>query len=222
MSAVPETLVVAGETVELWPQRGIGWPVASTVLIADLHLGKGDAFRRAGLALPSGGTAGDLARLGELVARTGARRLVVLGDMLHGAVRDAPWVAQWHAWRAAQAGLRIDVVAGNHDRALRQAALGIEVHEDGLRHGPFVFRHLPRAEPGAYAWAGHLHPVVALPGLRGRLPAFAVGPEVGVLPAFSAFTGGVYLARDSTVRLYACAGDGIVALPTRPPLRGRP
>ena len=215
MSAVAATLAIAGETVELWPQRGLAWPAASTLLIADLHLGKGDAFRRAGIALPSGGTASDLSRLDDLLARTQARRLVVLGDMLHGAVRDAPWLAQWHAWRAAHPGLRIEAIVGNHDRALRQAELGIVIHEDALHDGPFVFRHVPRADPGAYAWGGHLHPVVALPGLRGRLPVFALAADVGVLPAFSTFTGGIDLARDPASRLFACAGDAIVALPAR-------
>jgi uncharacterized protein len=75
---------------------------------------------------------------------------------------------------------------------------------------------VPRADPVAYAWGGHRHPVVALPGVRGRLPVFAVGADVGVLPAFSAFTGGVDVAGDRAARLFACAGDAIIALPSRP------
>ena len=213
MTTPPVCLSIAGEPVELWPQRGVAWPAARTLLVADLHLGKGDAFRRAGIALPSGGTAADLARLDDLLRRTGARRLLILGDVLHGAVHDAPWLAQWQAWRRARADLAIEAIVGNHDRALRQAGLGMHLHEGALHEGPFVFRHVPAATGGAYAWAGHVHPVVALPGLRGRVPVFSIGDAVGVLPAFSAFTGGGLVEPAAGTRLFACAGDALVALP---------
>jgi hypothetical protein len=43
--------------------RALYWPARRALLIADLHLGKADVFRRAGIALPSGGTGEDLQRL---------------------------------------------------------------------------------------------------------------------------------------------------------------
>jgi metallophosphoesterase superfamily enzyme len=45
-----------------------------------------------------------------------------------------------------------------------------------------------------------------------RLPAFVFGPRRGVLPAFSSFTGGGMYERQTGDRLYAIAGDEVVAL----------
>ena len=120
MEMMPVNL--AGEAVELHADRALFWPARARLVIADLHLGKGDIFRRHGIAVPSGGTGGDLARLDALIARTGAAELWVLGDMLHGDPAGSRWRAAWSAFRAAHRDLAIRVIAGNHDRALHAAA----------------------------------------------------------------------------------------------------
>ena len=56
------SLRLAGEQMLLCGERALYWPRQRWLLLADLHLGKGDAFRRAGIALPRGGTGHDLAR----------------------------------------------------------------------------------------------------------------------------------------------------------------
>ncbi len=215
------TIDVAGEAVILFADRALYWPRAGTLIIADLHLGKADHFRRAGIALPAGGTSLDLERLDALLARTGAQRLLVLGDLLHGQVPDAPWRARWQAFRARHAAVRVEVVAGNHDRALRRhperaASMGLAVHAPHLREPPFLFVHAsedaPRGEAG-YVLAGHLHPVLRLPGLP-RLPVFRFA-EVGILPAFTAFAGGQPFAPARGERIYVCAPDAVVDVPPR-------
>ena len=45
---------IADERVTLFADRALFWPRESALLIADLHLGKADTFRAAGIALPSG------------------------------------------------------------------------------------------------------------------------------------------------------------------------
>ena len=52
--------------------------------------------------------------------------------------------------------------------------------------------------------------VLRLPGLARTLPAFHVGTDVGVLPAFSAFTGGVGIRPGVAGRVIGCAGDFLV------------
>ena len=59
-------VALAGEPVVLHADRALYWPRGGSLLIADLHLGKGDAFRRAGVAVPSGGTRDDLARAQQI------------------------------------------------------------------------------------------------------------------------------------------------------------
>ena len=68
-------LLRAGESLVLLGERALYWPTRQALLIADLHLGKADVFRRAGIALPSGGTGEDLNRLQALLDRYACREL---------------------------------------------------------------------------------------------------------------------------------------------------
>ena len=192
----------------LFADRALFWPRESALLIADLHLGKADTFRKAGIALPSGGTRHDLDRLSVLIERTRANRLIVLGDMLHASAKTKRWRETWDAWRADNAALRIDVIAGNHDRALGNAGLDIEHHARALAIAPFVLRHVPDETPGAHVISGHIHPVVRLPRIAGRWPAFVLGDAQTILPSFSAFTGGGEID-PSGLRLAVCNGAEI-------------
>ena len=221
--AVPGSLgvTVAGESLVLLPDRALWWPRMSLLAIADLHLGKGDHFRRAGIALPRGGTAHDLDRLDGLLMQTRATRLLVLGDLLHAAVHDAQWRDAWIAWRAGRQALSVELVGGNHDRALRAApelarTLGLHLHGALLHAPPFVFVHdvddAVAVDVPGYRLGGHLHPVVRLPGLP-RLPAFVFARDAGLLPAFTAFAGGLPIAPSPGMRLYPCAPGAVVALP---------
>ena len=198
-------LVLAGERMALYADRALYWPARRRLLIADLHLGKGDIMRAAGIAVPSGGTRHDLERLHRLIEASGARELWVLGDFLHG--RRHPRVeAEWRALLAAHPGCVASVIAGNHDRALVADAAGVVHLPDDVRDGPFRFRHAPLDAPGAadgHVLCGHVHPVARLPGLPGRHPALALAPGQAILPAFSAFTGGWLLP--DTQSWIACA-----------------
>jgi len=207
---------LAGETLRLHADRALSWPARRRLLVADVHLGKDDAFRAAGIALPAGGTRHDLDRLAALLAATGAQELWVLGDLLHGARPDARWRDDWLRFRAQHAQLHIALVEGNHDRSAARADLGIALHPGQVIDGPFVFRHAPEPpEPPAAAGGeprlavcGHVHPVVRVPGLRGRFPAFVRVDGQLVLPAFSAFTGG-WLVERAQAR-YGCLGGHLL------------
>ncbi|WP_132999239.1 ligase-associated DNA damage response endonuclease PdeM [Luteimonas arsenica] len=202
-------LELAGEHMQLMADRALYWPARGRLLIADLHLGKGDIMRAAGIAVPSGGTGHDLARLDALLRSTGARELWVLGDFLHGR-RHARFETQWRRLLAAHPGCSAGVVAGNHDRALVPDAAGVVHLPEDVHDGPFRFRHHPlpaaggEGGPGAgHVLCGHVHPVAALPGLPGRWPALVLEPGQTILPAFSAFTGGRLL--DDRQAWIACA-----------------
>ncbi len=219
------TITLAGESVCLHADRALYWPRADTLVIADLHLGKADHFRRAGIALPRGGTGHDLQRLDALLERTEAARLLVLGDLVHGLLPDAPWRKTWLRWRRARPRLQVEVVAGNHDRQLRAdaagaEALGVALHAECLVEPPFVFFHDPASASG-YTLSGHLHPVLRLPGLP-RLPAFRFGMRGGVLPAFTAFSGGQVFAPEPGERVFACGPGTLVALPAAAPPSANP
>lgn len=208
-------LALAGEPVELLAARALHWPARRRLLIADLHLGKADVFRRAGIGLPSGGTGHDLAALSLALDATGAEELWILGDALHGAVPPAPWQARWQDWRASRPGLQVVALAGNHDRALAgiAARLGVELAGESVDDGPFALRHHPEPHAARHVLCGHLHPRVALPGLPRRWPAFWLRQGMTVLPAWSEFTGGRGPPLAAGDRLVACVQGEIVALP---------
>ena len=202
-------LLLAGEPMRLLADRALYWPARRRLLVADLHLGKADTFRAAGIALPRGGTALDLDRIATLVAATGAASLWVLGDMLHGRTDLSSWRGAWEAFRARNPRLSVAVVDGNHDRALRAAGLDVELPGDEVRDGPFLLRHAPARSTDAHVLCGHVHPVLKLPG-QARVPAFWLQPGCTVLPAFSAFTGGQPLALGERDAAVVCDGRALV------------
>lgn len=205
---------LGGEPVHLLADRALYWPARRRLLLADLHLGKADTFRAAGIALPRGGTALDLARISSLVEATDAEELWVLGDMLHGRTDLSSWREAWNAFRARHPRLSIAVVDGNHDRALQQAGLDIARLGDAVHDGPFVLRHAPGRDPRGHVLCGHLHPVLKLPG-QPRTPAFWLQAGCTVLPAFSAFTGGQALRLHDGEAAVLCNGHALVAVGAR-------
>lgn len=206
---------VGPHDVDLLSERAVYWPAARTLLVADLHWGKAETFQSHGIPVPGGGLADDLARLERALARTGATRLLVLGDLVHGALA-ASVIEAIASWRA-RCPVPTMLVRGNHDRHVPVLPLSWDIadHRGVLHEDGYAFTHAPAPVSGAYTWAGHVHPMAWLRG-RGdalRLPCFHVGPEVGVLPAFGGFTGGVAVRPGRGDRLYGIAEATVVALP---------
>lgn len=221
MPAETPTLALAwaGEQLLLDGERALAWPARATVIVADVHLGKDGTFRRAGLALPAGVMQADLERLGRLVDRHRARRLLVLGDFVHAppALED-PLLGALAEWLAARPALSLDVVIGNHDRPRADAPLSrlVRWSAEGLREGPFEWRHAPLdpIDPAAHQVCGHVHPALRLrDGPRTlRLPVFALESRRLTLPAFGGFTGGARPEVDDSARFFAVAEGSVLAL----------
>ncbi|RTL40451.1 MAG: ligase-associated DNA damage response endonuclease PdeM [Burkholderiales bacterium] len=184
-------LHAAGETLWLHPEGAVWWPAQRTLFVADLHLGKGAAFRAQGQAVPAGSSARTLARLQQLVQAHDAARLVVLGDFWHGAQGLGPRLLDAVAALGRQ--VPTVLVLGNHDRPIHPAGLPLTVHPGGWSLGPLTAVHEPPAEGGAgLTLAGHWHPAVSLrtrAGDRLRRPCFLHYPHTLVLPAFGGLTG---------------------------------
>lgn len=209
---------LVGERVLLLAERALAWPAAGALIIADAHWGKAASFRAAALAVPEGATAADLARLDAALARVGARRLVILGDLFHNAASLAPAVvAAVAAWRERNSALEITLVRGNHDARAGDppAAWDFACVDEPYALGPFALCHYPDTAAEGYVLAGHLHPAVALAGpgrQRERLPCFLAGPRRMVLPAFGSFTGAATVRPAADERVYVVAGEEVVEI----------
>jgi DNA ligase-associated metallophosphoesterase len=224
-------LALAGSVVRLLAQRALWWPAERTLFVADVHLGKAETFRALGVPVPAGPTEATLRRLAALVDDTAARRLVVLGDLLHARVaQQSATLGALRAWRRERAALHFTLVRGNHDDRAGDppADLGIEVVDAPSRLGPFALCHEPEptpdpCAPAGYRLAGHRHPAVRLRGRAGdraRLPCFQVGPGQAVLPAFGEFTGAADVVPAPRERLFAIAGDRVIEVPASSQARG--
>ncbi|MFI4853992.1 MAG: ligase-associated DNA damage response endonuclease PdeM [Phycisphaerales bacterium JB065] len=209
------SLEVAGESLQLFPQRAICWEAQHTLFIADPHFGKAQTFRSAGIAAPERSHDADLTILTELINQTRSKRLIVLGDLLHArsGVRK-PVLDALASWREQHPSLEILLVRGNHDRSSGDPpdALRITCVDPGHRLGPFTLLHEPdEIASDGYALCGHIHPGLQLGGSGGlgrktgaKFPAFVFGERQAILPAFGRFTG--------LASIRPCPGDRIAVI----------
>lgn len=220
----------AGEQLHLYAARALFWPAAKTLFIADTHWGKEATFQHAGIPIPPGSSAKDLARLSALLTRTQAERLLILGDFFHTHSSRAPHILNdLRRWRALHSALEVILIKGNHDRhaGVPPDELHVLCVEEGYPLDPFICRHQPleKAEvpQGCFILAGHLHPVFTLSDGAGshlRLPCFHFGTQQAVLPAFASFSGGFNISPQKQERVYVTIEEQIYKVPS-PSLNSR-
>ena len=68
------------------PQRALWRAEGRELFVADLHLGKAEAFQAHGIPMPSDGDQGTLNPLLELCHAWSPQRLFVLGDLVHARI----------------------------------------------------------------------------------------------------------------------------------------
>ncbi|MCS6995404.1 MAG: ligase-associated DNA damage response endonuclease PdeM [Casimicrobiaceae bacterium] len=194
-----------GEPLVCLAERAVFAPRHATLFVADVHLGKAQSLRSAGRALPLGHDACELARLEALLGIWLPRRLVVLGDWVHGRAGLTPALEEAiRAFRARHRAVEMALVAGNHDRSagLQAHAWGFDAWPAGTRLGGLSCWHeppdeTPRVAPDrtpALILCGHVHPALRLAGGADGLilPCFwwRSAARLLVLPAFGSLTGG--------------------------------
>lgn len=215
------TILAAGRPLTLLADKAAFLAGSRTLLVADAHIGKAVTFRALGVPVPRGTTSETLAALAALVATWRARRVVFLGDFLHSARSHAPaTLGALARWRREHAALELVLVRGNHDSRAGDPPpyLGMRVVDEPFELDGFALCHHPRPHRGAYVLAGHLHPCISLGGRAFdhlRLPCFWLGDDVGVLPAFGAFTGMQPIRAGASDRVFPIADGAVAAMRSR-------
>ena len=199
-----------GHTLQLLATRAIWDPTCSTLLVADLHLGKAESFQRAGIPLPSDGDLETLNALIALAQHWQPRQLIVLGDLIHSHQGLTAQLQQKLAALPELLGCPLRLIGGNHDRGSHIAGIAQEASQ---ALGPWWLSHEPEPRQGHLNLCGHLHPVaqVGKGNNRLRLRCFSLDERVGrlALPAFGCLTGGHPTAQGE--KLWLVADGAVVA-----------
>jgi putative SbcD/Mre11-related phosphoesterase len=176
------------------------------LVIADLHIGIEEEFRQGGIRVPKQ-LPGMAERIHGLLDRTGARRLVILGDLKHNIpgisraeYRDIPPFVG-----GLQERVKVVLVKGNHDGDIEgvlpevEVVASLEVGDYLLTHG---HRRIENLDYKGIILA-HNHPCISFRDqmggvskesawIRGRLKESVLedlglerGPEIVIMPAFN-------------------------------------
>lgn len=207
---------LVGEDISLLGEKALFWPAQQLLIVGDLHIGKANHFRKAGIAVPKAVNLTNLRTLTQLVLRTHPQRVLFLGDLFHSDPNR-----EWQAfvqWMQQFPDIQFELVIGNHDilPATFYEEAGVTCYPSGLQIGPFWFTHEPNTDvTKGYNLAGHIHPGVRLSG-KGRqslrLPCFWFGQTQGLLPAFGAFTGLYCIAPKSAEQVFVVANKKVIPL----------
>jgi len=213
---------IAGEDALLLPQKAVFLAASKTLVVADVHIGKGASFRARTFFAPDGMTSRDLNCLSKLIHKYKAERLIVLGDLVHaqdGLTKDE--VTLFEQFRQENAEIEMLLIMGNHDRKARlPRSWQIERVPGELCEGPFIFSHeyeeseRPKKTEG-YVLSGHIHPSVILRGQgkqRERLPCFWLRRKYAVLPSFGVFTGSFTVRPSQLDKIFVVAHDAVIPM----------
>jgi uncharacterized protein len=205
---------ILDEQIVLFPQKAVYWKRYDILVVADLHLGKINHFRRSGIAVPHRANDRNLELLVELIGLTRPERIILLGDLFH-----SHYNPEWEVFGELVKHFRhisFELVVGNHDIMSDHQYFrkGIILHE-ALRIDRFLFTHHPLDDIPAelYNISGHIHPGVLLRG-KGRqsvtLPCFYFGSRQAYIPAFGLFTGLARIEPRKDDRVFVVADDKVI------------
>lgn len=187
-------------------ERSAFLPESRTLVVADVHLGRGT---EAPLEAPIDRAADTADRLSAAVDETGARTVVVAGDLLHSFSRTARVVEEALERLVAdleRTGATLVVTPGNHDTQLESVLECPQPETHDTLEGVVIAHghRRPDGEASLYV-VGHEHPAIQVDGAKRPCVLYADdtyrGGAVLVLPAFSR------LARGSLVRYLRHADD---------------
>ena len=72
-------LFIREQTCHLLSEKAVYWEEQKTLILADLHIGKGTVFRKAGIPIPQGIMDDDLTNLTRLIHRFKAKKCMIVG-----------------------------------------------------------------------------------------------------------------------------------------------
>jgi len=196
----------------LLPEKAIYKEDEGLLILADVHLGKGSHFRKAGLPIPINAQKNDYENLHKLFTKIAPRKVYFLGDLFHSSINN-DWV---YFARLINEFPRIafTLIKGNHDIINTELfrELDILVVDDYIETEDFIYSHEPLEQGEKINFVGHIHPGICLSG-QGRqsvtIPCFHLERNIMVLPAFGVLTGLYRMPVNNSNRVFAVLPSSI-------------
>jgi len=215
---LPTPITIASQQCWLSGEKAIFWEEEKTLILSDLHLGKTGHFRKAGIAVPSKLYQNDLHRLMQVIQHFQPNNIIIVGDLTHSHENNE--LDLFIKWRNDLKEIDMVLVKGNHDILKDEwyQKAGLLIHNSSFEKGPYRFVHQPDTEQDdahLFTFSGHLHPGVVVKGLGKqslRFPCFLFSHKLGLLPAFSEFTGTALVDVGSNDKIFAIVDKKIIPL----------
>lgn len=203
---------IAGEEFTLCHEKCMLRHNDDALLIADLHIGKSNHFRKAGIAVPTRIAFEEIEKLNSVIQKYQPNKIVFLGDLFHSAYNQS--VDLLHQLIDNECHRSFILVEGNHDIMHSDVyrKIGITV-VDNIIDKNIIYTHEPIHESRLYNIYGHIHPGVLLTA-KGRqslrLPCFFIGLDSMILPAFGVFTGLAMMKTTQDSEVYVIADESVI------------
>jgi DNA ligase-associated metallophosphoesterase len=204
----------------LLPEKALFLPSHNALLVADLHFGKINHFRQAGLPVPPAANQKNTEALIDLINKVSPGRMIFLGDLFHSHYNEE-WEVVGQVVKHFPT-CNFELVRGNHDimseqQYRRKGIKVLEREELGswiLTHEPMEGDEIPT---GRINVCGHIHPGARLYG-KGRqalmLPCFWLSKHQMILPAFGSFTGLAPIRPRKSDAVYVILDNKVVEVST--------
>lgn len=203
---------IRGSELSMCVEKCLWWEKYQTLFLADVHFGKSNHFRKAGIGVPLAITDEEVQRLQRVVEKYRPQHLVFMGDLFHSEYNRS--VEIFSKWLDTLGSTQTTLILGNHDIMLDEVydTLGI-TRVEALQREELIFTHDALKGSPWYNIYGHLHPGVRLYG-KGRqshsFPCFHWRETEAVMPAFGLFTGHINVRVRPGDRVFLVAGQEIV------------
>lgn len=206
-----------GEQVALLPEKALWLPDLKSLVVADVHWGKIDHFRRAGIPVPVKGNDKNAETLIALITHYKPKCVIFIGDLFHSVYNDG-----WETFgqvRRSFPHCAFDLVIGNHDilSERQYKRHDITIHRNSLQVKNLFFTHDPldKILDGLFNVAGHIHPGAHLVGTGKQsvtLSCFHIKDYQCILPAFGSFTGLAIVKPKIGEKIFVIADRKVMAM----------
>lgn len=195
---VSKKISIKEREFKLLSSGAVYWPEFSTLLLADMHLGKKEYFQSQGIPIPSDSDEKNLQTLISAITFCKPKHVYFLGDTFHS--RRQFGLQRLHATVKEYKDIMFTFLYGNHDTEIKvlNSEKNILLKDKAILNKVVLvhdYSYIENPDEFDVIISGHIHPGLKLKNIR--LPVFYLHGKHFILPAFGTFTGFKLIKPDS-------------------------